>query len=58
MSEDYHQKLDQAKRNVNQGIFGFELAKSKIDSIKGAFTSLAENINSESKMIRDEKDLE
>ena len=35
-----------------------ELAKTKIDSIKGSFVSLAENIQSESKFIKEEKDLE
>ena len=55
---DYLKQLEQAQKNVDQGVFGMELAKTKIDSIKGSFVSLAENIQSESKFIKEETDLE
>ena len=50
----YQGKLDQTKRNVEQGEMGRSLAMGKILDMKASFTVLAQNIDNETKIIKDE----
>ena len=50
----YQDKLDQTKRNVEQGEMGRSLAMGKILDMKTSFSTLAQNIVDETKIIKDE----
>ena len=50
----YQDKLDQTKRNVEQGEMGRSLAMGKILDMKTSFQTLSQNIVDETQIIRDE----
>ena len=51
---EYHVKLDQAKRNSEQGLIGRSLAEDKIAQIKSSMEGIKKNMATEMKYVQDQ----
>ena len=51
--KEYNQKIQQAQRNVAQGIFGRTLAGNKVSEIKSAMSQIASNFQADSSLIEE-----
>jgi hypothetical protein len=49
--KEYNLKIEQAQRNVNQGLFGRTLASNKVSEIKQALTQIYTNFHEDADMI-------
>ena len=54
--QDYSTKLDQSRRNVNQGILGRQLAENKINEVKASMELISSNLARQAGNVKAEID--